>query len=322
MTSPVVLCAMLENPEFFSNEEIQYAINNCSNLNFQDEYGRSLLMLAVRKNTDDIIQLLIDSGADVNLKNHDGETVLMHTANISIVNILLHAGIDVNAKSKIGETAAVYRLRCYNNVSEEIIHLLISNTNVNNQNDNGITALSLIVRQSASDTRTRIIEYLLDNGADPNIKDIDGDTAIMSANIKYIPTLIKYGANINDRNNYGNNKLWQQFDFDTVVELIKLNIDINNQNNDGYTCLMEFCGKYYVKKYDKCIKFCIDSGANINLQNKDGNTAVHLAIQAKNFELVKYLYSFNPDVTIKNNLGQTATSLISDYITFFSSFLD
>ena len=54
--------------------------------------------------------LLLDRGADINLKNNDGETALMEASSsghTEIVSLLLDRGADVNVKDNDGGTALV-----------------------------------------------------------------------------------------------------------------------------------------------------------------------------------------------------------------------
>jgi len=49
-------------------------------------------------------QVLIDAGADVNLRNRDGQTALMLALDPEVVRVLLRAGADVTIRDKQGKT--------------------------------------------------------------------------------------------------------------------------------------------------------------------------------------------------------------------------
>jgi ankyrin repeat protein len=78
-----------------------------------------------------------------------------------------------------------------------------------------------------------------------------------------------------------------------VIELIKKNININLTNKDGDTALM--WASYY--GYINIIKELIKAGANVNLQNKFGCTALIWASEKGYLEIVKKLIKAN-DVRI------------------------
>ena len=61
----------------FSLETVQRAIENGRDINEQDtDQGSTLLMEAVARGKEDVVGYLLDSGADVNIQDHDGVTAL------------------------------------------------------------------------------------------------------------------------------------------------------------------------------------------------------------------------------------------------------
>jgi ankyrin repeat protein len=79
------------------------------------------------------VKQLLDEGADVNAKNKDGLTGLMHAAwkgHKEVVKLLLESGADVNAKDECGWTALKLALHFSywkdNHNHKEIVELLKS----------------------------------------------------------------------------------------------------------------------------------------------------------------------------------------------------
>jgi len=59
----------------------------------------------------EIVTLLLNQGADVNIRDRKGETPLMRTAaegQLGLVTMLIEKGADVNAQATKGETALMY----------------------------------------------------------------------------------------------------------------------------------------------------------------------------------------------------------------------
>ena len=89
-------------------KNIKEALENGADVYFQDEQsGMSPLHVAILQNNRDIVELLLEKGADVNLQNNSGDTPL-HFAiageNVELCNLLLNAGADVNLQNENGKT--------------------------------------------------------------------------------------------------------------------------------------------------------------------------------------------------------------------------
>lgn len=128
----------------------------------------------------------------------------------------------------------------------------------------------------------RIVEMLLNAGADPNFQDHNGNTALMFA--------------MQDGNQ-------------EIVKLLLANVaNPNIQNKRGNTALM---GAIYYGK-DAVVPLLIEYGAHINLKNKDGDTALIIAAGKGNSNSVRLLLENSADKTITNNGGKTALDIAKE----------
>ena len=147
-----------------------------TNVNLRDKNGGTALFFAAQWNRPKIVEVLIRSGADVNLPLSDGRTPLGFTVfkgYIKVVKLLLQApGVQINKPGQ-SNVAALF-LAC----SEEhrrIVKLLLEHgADPDMAVQNGITPLHIACRTG----NTKIVELLLNNKADPNIADVAGWAAI------------------------------------------------------------------------------------------------------------------------------------------------
>lgn len=137
------------------------------NFNRPEMFG-SPLMLAAVSNQPDLVDVLVDSGADVNAKGRWGATPL-HWAcwrgSADAVDALLHRGADVNAKS----------------------------------DNDGSTPLFWACRGSregfwSRNNHTAVIKILLDSGADAETSNRDGFYAVSIASDQVAGLLTQHGA--------------------------------------------------------------------------------------------------------------------------------
>ncbi|MDD5108021.1 MAG: ankyrin repeat domain-containing protein [Candidatus Omnitrophica bacterium] len=91
----------------------------------------SLVMFAVTFGQSETVKLLLDKGADVNVRNSEGMTPLMYAAGrfveIETVKLLLNKGVDVNVKANDGRTVLSIVESSSNiksDIKKEIVELL------------------------------------------------------------------------------------------------------------------------------------------------------------------------------------------------------
>ena len=127
-------------------------------------YERTALFYACTDNRQNIVQMLIEHGANVNSRNYAGETPLTEsTDNSNIFKYLISKGTDINSVDDYGQTALMLGFEIER---DEIIYFLLGyeDINVRLKNDYGEDALHLAVRYSSDD----IIEEIIKKGCYTN----------------------------------------------------------------------------------------------------------------------------------------------------------
>ena len=145
-----------------------------ANLDWQSVSGKTPLLLCAGINHVEILRMLIDAGADLNMKNNSGWAALHNCAYrkncLESAKMLIEAGADVNIQKEDGSTALHLSVI---NQYWKITELLINNgADLNIQDEEGNTPLHIASSNGLVDTT----DLLLRNGADPSIQNNDGHT--------------------------------------------------------------------------------------------------------------------------------------------------
>ena len=265
-------------------------------INQQDKKGDTALIVAVRKGDKDVVELLLDGGADANLQNEDGNTALMTAAmkgDKNIVQLLLDNGADANLQNKDNNAALHWAA---SKGYKDIVELLLdkgANVNLYNTND---TPLLIAAFKGDED----IVKLLLDRGADLNLKGKTGFTVLDVAKDAKIQDLIKQKKQKELDDQFF--KAVEDNDKEAAEELLKQGADVNIQRNE-LTALMYVADN---GNKDMVQLLLADPRIDVNIQNEYGDTSLIWAA-AKGYEdIVALLLDKGADVSLRSNKELTA----------------
>lgn len=360
----------------FSDTKMIKLLLKCGvSLEIRGDFGRTVLHEAVgKKNNTENVKLLLDQKIDVDVKDNYGVTPLMIAAengNNEIIKILLKYGADVNKVDNDGWSALLWA--CYKGQNGTAKFLLNNGSDVNIVTDNGFSPIimskifnnyrltELLYNFNAkeiSDNNEKLMEFqllkaaetgnyektieLINIGVNKNCYDSRMRTPIFLAakngHYKTVKILLKAGCdpNLSDKNNvsplmavvnnetafrYGNNVNY----IGIIKLLIRYNADINHQDKYGNSAIHYASEIYNVE--ENIVKLLINEDANPGLKNKNGNTIIHLAAFNE-----KRIYSEDWKKILKkiknlddlNNRGVTPLMIasISDSTEFLKILLD
>ena len=184
----------------------------------------TLLTQAENEDNPEMIELLLKSGADINLLTKcclmvDGDDALrsaLHMNKLFSAKALISKINDINYQGVEGEDSESNRTALMYAVSDsdghtDIVELLIkAGADVNRQDISKCTALMLTV--TGYETKNEIVKLLLDAGAELNMQDRTGKTALMYAcqyeNNNIIKSLVDAGADKSIKDNNGDTALY------------------------------------------------------------------------------------------------------------------
>lgn len=293
------------------------------NPTISDKEGKNFLFYIVKKGieSEDLLDEALFLGCNINSKCHDNCNLLME--------IIQH----------------ISELETSENLKKESLlkmakKLIQKGIDINAQNNNKETALFLALKHKDLD----VLEFLLNEKININHQNIDGDTALATYTIKGIEfleellILLKYGADVNIKDNNGKNIIEKLIDIilsiynNKTLEDEELSFSINT--NGQYLVLFKEIlenskvdmkqlnskGKPYffdplIFENNILFKLLKENGANINQKDSSLNNILHNIIEdalskynfseKRYFSTLKNLILLGADVNSRDKTGST-----------------
>ena len=178
-------------------------------------------------------------------------------------------------------------------------------------------ALNKKLCQAWSRRDMKEVAELLDKGANADVKinSAFGGTALHDAvvmkNESIVKMLLKHGANVNAKAEFGHTPLNFASDRAYSIKMMKLLIengaDINARDHLGRSPLIVAVDK----RNSKMAEFLIANGADVNIRyvkHNKGNTVLHKAVDGHNVKIVKLLVNAGADIDAKGKSGKSTYS--------------
>lgn len=253
------------------------------NVVFESDYGcESPLMYAAKHGQIDFVKLLLANKADANLKCKNGGNALNKLSwnytpkYIELLNLLIEAGADVNAADESGITPLMVAIES-GNIST-IKMLLSKGASINAQDTLGRTALMFAVQGISKKPDVEIIDLLLKSGANVNLTTNGASQetfgTVLSAAVWHEPLYCVYRWKSLDcwyRDNV-------QYASEDIVRLLLANkADVNLTIKDKDTPLIGAAKGGRIEM----LKLMIEAGADV--KGEQGKRALQAARQKLNY---------------------------------------
>jgi uncharacterized protein len=274
--------------------------------------GFTTLHMAARAGTAETCELLLARGPALLLEARDVNdwTALMHAVgcgSLDIVQFLLQCGANVEAADNLGVTpligaavlGSVSKVKC----------LLEAGAVVNAVQHDGFSAIALIAANLQSKNAAAVIDLLLSHGADINITDTNGQTALFRAacqgNVHMMELLVQRGLSVYAVDNKGDTLLMvaaRSGRKHAAEWLLQRGVAVNAANKDGYSALHSVCGRSNCDDA-AMIELLLASGADVHRCDAVGETALDITARRGNVQCARALIAAGADVNHLNAEG-------------------
>ncbi len=323
------------------------------------EYYAPLHMAASRGNAK-IVKLLIDAGANVNVQTHtdgfDKMTALCIAARrgyFMVAKLLIDAGADISIKAYWGQTAIKFAKK---NGSINIVKLIhnVSKQLLQSARSGNLAQMQKLIergvdKDTSSDTyhwtslhlaaqynHKKIVQFLIDNQANLNARDIKMHTPLHSAanhgHTEICKMLLKCNAKLNAKDIDKRSPLYWAINGSAKNEsTIKLlcfeevkagslkaaqatvnrQLNLNEQDSVYGKTLLHFCTE---QRHKKVVAYLLQqTSINCDLQDKNLNTPLISAVKTKQYSIAKILISANADPDIQDKNKKSALHYAVEY---------
>lgn len=238
----------------------------------------------------DVVDLLLESGADVNATSHGGRDTALHcaclSANHATMRRLIQYGAPVNAQNAEGMTTLCQAVADDNEDAVDL--MLAADADLNIPSKSGTPLLMAICEAQVS-----IAITLLDAGADPNITDSQG-RPLLQIVVDLYDCCLPWSAGV-----YGG----------LIDCLVKADADVNGVNSKLNMSILCIAAHYGLPQV---VQRLLAAGADANF-TPDAASALHIAARGGHATVVKLLLKHDARVDSEDADGRTALCIAAKY---------
>ncbi|WP_264706439.1 ankyrin repeat domain-containing protein [Wolbachia endosymbiont (group B) of Colias croceus] len=299
------------------NDIFQFLSDKETMINTKDSSDWTPLHYAVYYNALDVVKFLVNKGADISVKDKDSKTPLDLAAQENDTNVaefLKQTELDKKLLAAVQDAGL-----------NEVKDLINQKANINAKDMYGWTLLHF----AASRDKLSVVEFLFNNNANINAKDVYGNTPLhvaaqYSSSLEIVKFLLdKDISGINNITNNGWTPLHvaiQGNKLNTVELLLGRGADIEVRDIYNQTSLdlatrkgyLDIAGILKQVQLDRKLLTIVESGgfneakgliaqgANIDTNDKNGNTLLYSAAEIGDLNLVKLLLDNGANIEAKN----------------------
>ena len=337
---------------------IEYLLDKGARINEKDSNGETALHYAARCNgvpsatPKDLIALLLSKGAGLNEKNLRGETPVetaLPWQSKEVIDLLIDKGADVSAIHLAAYTGDLDKVKSLVELGKnagaansdgltplhaaaisgqkDVAEFLIGkgvDINVHyqpNRRPGPMDAIPTPLYYAADSGHANIVKLLIDAGANMDVAEMSYfsplSSAILGGHNDVAELLITGGADVSNLGRQGIAPLhWAAMmgNSDVFGQLISHGADVDikaNQSNVGNSPLHYVVQnqKMAAEQRKEMCELLLTQSADVNIENLKGQTPLHSAVRVGDVSIVKLLIKKGANVNAKDKSGRTPLSL-------------
>ncbi|XP_069687335.1 uncharacterized protein [Periplaneta americana] len=280
---------------------VKHILENQELLVTTDSEGRTLLHFAAGNGHVSLVDYLCEGIIGIDIRNKEGKTALhfaVEGGHLSAVECLLRRGTDINIADNWGRKAI--------HVAAILGHLPIVKYLVEKGNLLTIADSigSTLLHFAAGNGHVSLVDYLCEENVGINERNKKGETALyVAAEGGYLSTvkcLLSHGADVNVADNYGCTSILHVAAFFGHLPIVKYLVE----HKQILTTVNEYGETPSDAEDVSLVEYSCEDNVTIDIPNKDGRTALHLAAAGGHLAVVEYLLRYGADINMDDNTGQ------------------
>lgn len=223
-------------------------------IDYVDEAGRNLLVIALANNSLNSIEVLLNKGVEVNKRDNFGKTPIFYVRSYEALKKLCEDNADLNVTNSQEEPLLIYFIK------------------------NKPLSYS---------------KYVVTQNLDFNLKDKNGWNAVFWASIngdsELISKMVQRGANFLELDKKGNYPIYYAYDEQNILELLNIKgYDLKKLNSNKENILGEVYLRAVANGFTSVVEKILKLGVNPNYASY-GDTALSIATDNENVKMIKFL---------------------------------
>jgi ankyrin repeat protein len=290
-------------------EVVRLLVDRSADVNIHSAHNDTALHLAALSDNIHIIELLLSQEMSVNLTNILDMTPLHVSAargNLEATKAFVERGAVLNNTDKYGYTPLM--LAAYSGKLEVVRYLTEVGANINVGSETIAAALLLAVGAEHS----QVLHFLLENGADINSSNAAWDMsplilATLRQNLPFVKYLVQRGADVNLCTTDGSALHAAAYvgNLDITDYLLEKGADLNACDADGATPLA--VAMFY--NQTELGLYFMEKGADVNVPDFEKATPLHHAVWNNNLKCTKHLVQLGANINYQGPENVTALSM-------------